>query len=809
MFRSLCLFVFIVLASAKHEIYDGYALYEVTVQSADQVTLVYDIENQLDLDVWSDAIPGKPGFVLVPEDKKDAFENELSNNGIQFTIESENIKELLDLEEQLLEEASKNKSNSTRLALPFNQIYTYHQVDEFLEQLAAAYPQVVTLVNAGKSFEGRDIKYVKISSTNFQDSSKPVVFLESLLHAREWVTLPATLYAIHKLVIDVTEQDLIRDIDWIILPIANPDGYVHTHVEARFWRKNRATGYMIGNLCLGVDLNRNFDISWSEASSNSVCSETFHGSGPFSEPETAIIRDIFLEHQGRIELFLDIHSFGSMILYGYGTGQLPANALWVNLVGVQMAQAIDAVKTSWNPNYIVGNVALVLYQASGSAMDFAKAAGVPFAYTFELPGHRFGLGALGFLVDANFIEQAGFETWEVFGKHEEYKGYKVYNIHLKTQSQQDNFHELKSDVVDFWRKPSLKYNVTGKAMVPPSHFEFFESKLEKLDLPWDVYIEDVYAYLNEKERQFESGSRNIDDRYLNRYYRYDEILNHLRTINETGIIGTNQQLELVEYGVTDRNRSLVYLKITNVETKPVIVVEAGLNPREWITIPAALYILDKLMEVNNINLLNEYDWIIIPVLNPDGYEYTHTNLRLWSKTLSTHSHLGFICPGVNLDRNFDLDWLHFDSSSSPCSNLYAGIEPFSEIETQMVRHLLEDFGSRMRLYVSLQNAGGFITYPWNYERAASGMFRENHLLAIDMVESMREKYEIDAGSLVFDRSSGTSTDYAREKGVLYTYAIGIVERDGVLIPESDINGIVEDVWAAVERAARSLVGINY
>lgn len=65
----------------------------------------------------------------------------------------------------------------------------------------------------------------------FQDPSKPVVFLESLLHAREWVTLPASLYAIHKLVIDVTERDLLEDIDWIILPIANPDGYVFSHLE--------------------------------------------------------------------------------------------------------------------------------------------------------------------------------------------------------------------------------------------------------------------------------------------------------------------------------------------------------------------------------------------------------------------------------------------------------------------------------------------------------------------------------------------------------------------------------------------------
>nr|CAF25190.1 carboxypeptidase [Helicoverpa armigera] len=410
MLRVVSLFLFFGLALAKHEIYDGYGLYKVTVKTTDQTELVNYLSHALDLDVWSHALPGRAGQVLVPKEKKAQFQNELKGAGVEFNVETDNIKDLLDLEDNLLSAASK-KNNASRLdSLPFDQIYTYHQVDTFLDMLAEAYPETVTLVNAGKSFEGRDIKYIKISTSNFEDTNKPIVFMESLLHAREWITLPATLYAIHKLVIDVTEQDLVRDIDWIILPIANPDGYVHTHGEFRLWRKNRSTNY--GPLCVGVDLNRNFDIHWSQASSSIVCSDTFHGASPFSEPETAIIKSIFDQYGDRIELFLDIHSFGSMILYGYGNGVLPPNGLLVHLVGVQMAQAIDAVKMSWNNDYIVGNVALVLYQASGSAGDYAQSVGVPYSYTYELPGHRFGIGGFGFFVDPAFIEQAGFETFE-------------------------------------------------------------------------------------------------------------------------------------------------------------------------------------------------------------------------------------------------------------------------------------------------------------------------------------------------------------------------------------------------------------
>ena len=38
-----------------------------------------------------------------------------------------------------------------------------HQVDAYMERIVAQYPNLVTLVNAGKSFENRDIKYLKVS----------------------------------------------------------------------------------------------------------------------------------------------------------------------------------------------------------------------------------------------------------------------------------------------------------------------------------------------------------------------------------------------------------------------------------------------------------------------------------------------------------------------------------------------------------------------------------------------------------------------------------------------------------------------
>lgn len=102
------------------------------------------------------------------------------------------------------------------------------QIDQYLQDVAREHPDTVTLVTAANSFEGRPIRYLKISTTNFEDTSKPVIFIDGGIHAREWISPPTVTYAIHKLVENVTDPDLLQNFDWILLPVVNPDGYQFT-----------------------------------------------------------------------------------------------------------------------------------------------------------------------------------------------------------------------------------------------------------------------------------------------------------------------------------------------------------------------------------------------------------------------------------------------------------------------------------------------------------------------------------------------------------------------------------------------------
>lgn len=70
-----------------------------------------------------------------------------------------------------------------------------------------------------------------------------------------------SLKLIHELVEHSEDHgDILRTVDWVIVPVANPDGYSYSHTNERFWRKTRTIN--AGSICRGTDLNRNFNYQW-------------------------------------------------------------------------------------------------------------------------------------------------------------------------------------------------------------------------------------------------------------------------------------------------------------------------------------------------------------------------------------------------------------------------------------------------------------------------------------------------------------------------------------------------------------------
>jgi hypothetical protein len=90
-----------------------------------------------------------------------------------------------------------------------------------------------------------------------------------------------------------------------MIPLANPDGAAAG--------TDRVAGRMNGN---GVDLNRNWDYQWQAVASHGPWPVS-GGSSPFSEPETATLRDFILQEE--IQAVIFYHSAMSEVYTGAGT----------------------------------------------------------------------------------------------------------------------------------------------------------------------------------------------------------------------------------------------------------------------------------------------------------------------------------------------------------------------------------------------------------------------------------------------------------------------------------------------------------
>lgn len=113
---------------------------------------------------------------------------------------------------------------------------------------------------------------------------------------------------------------------------------------------------------------------------------------------------------------------------------------------------------------------------------------------------------------------------------------------------------------------------------------------------------------------------------FNSYHTLEEIYDNL---NELAKRYPNK-VEVVVGGKTYLKRDIKGVKIMNGEQKPGIFIEGGMHAREWISPATVMYILHQLLMSNDSNVryvADNHNWIIFPVFNPDGYQYSIDRVR--------------------------------------------------------------------------------------------------------------------------------------------------------------------------------------
>ncbi|XP_022214227.2 carboxypeptidase B [Drosophila obscura] len=300
-------------------------------------------------------------------------------------------------------------ASSALSALDLNGYYSYDGVMNYLDLLAMEYPQRVLVKDAGRTFENRILKTITITNGDWVPG-KRAIFMDAALHAREWMTPMAALYAIHELVVNFKENaDLLQNFNWIVLPLANPDGYVFSRNSDRWWRNNRSPN---GGECFGTNLNRNFDVAWRQgyAELSDPCTESYAGSEPFSEAETRLVRDIMhqLVDNGSGTMYLSLHTANRSLFYPWVHESSPTRnhqelqeiALFATDRILRETQTVIKPKQAYYYGGMVGGISL----------DYAFKVGFPLSFVFEMSGLASGV-EYKFFPPHTEIRRLAMESW--------------------------------------------------------------------------------------------------------------------------------------------------------------------------------------------------------------------------------------------------------------------------------------------------------------------------------------------------------------------------------------------------------------
>ena len=270
------------------------------------------------------------------------------------------------------------------------------------------------------------------------------------------------------------------------------------------------------------------------------------------------------------------------------------------------------------------------------------------------------------------------------------------------------------------------------------------------------------------------------------YRSFDDPARGVRVFLDSLAAAHPDVVHLDTLGVSVEGRPILAAKVgapDDSPSRPNVLYMATYHAREWAATEMALRLLRLLADpapadarpadfapgtrVRVDTLVAARDVWVVPVVNPDGYQYTFVSDRLWRKNRARLPSGEVV--GVDLNRNHSYQWGRDDvgSSPAPTSELYRGPAPASEPEVQAVEQFHAEHPPV--LSVSYHTFTGLVLYPLGYASGLLpsdlGIFRalagtDERPSVLDRVpRSSRDRYHPGPGWNLYP-TNGEYTDWA-------------------------------------------------
>lgn len=287
--------------------------------------------------------------------------NEFDITGVNYkTMEIEAL--LTDSELSLIKAQKANIKFSfpqNLVVAPDSEYKNPEEIEDFVVEIHAKYPDITELKVIGKTLEGRDIYAIKISDNAKIDEAEPTMLVNAMHHAREVMTPEITTDMIDYLTSNYGKNAEVTS--WVnnseiwVIPMFNLDGNNKMWMQDSMWRKNTRNGH-------GVDINRNYPAGWNSCNGSSAreSAQDYRGTAPASEPETQAMMNFVASVKPVFNI--SYHSYSEIVIYPFGCRprKTPAEEA-VEAIGAEIGKKID---------YKPGTAWELLYNADGGDIDW-------------------------------------------------------------------------------------------------------------------------------------------------------------------------------------------------------------------------------------------------------------------------------------------------------------------------------------------------------------------------------------------------------------------------------------------------------
>ena len=191
--------------------------------------------------------------------------------------------------------------------------------------------------------------------------------------------------------------------------------------------------------------------------------------------------------------------------------------------------------------------------------------------------------------------------------------------------------------LEFWTSPAHLSESVAIAVEPdvaPILVEFLNKRSigheTKVDNLQSLIDEEMAALLAEDDADWIT-SRDVSKSNYNlaSYNRLRQINMRMRemakshpTLMTVSSIGTTYE---------GRSIDMAKLSLQDGKTRKSVWLDCGIHAREWVSPAFCMFTIGKLLEQGANGPLASFNFYMVPVANPDGYEYTWNTNRMWRK----------------------------------------------------------------------------------------------------------------------------------------------------------------------------------